>query len=218
MSTTINSAAAAAKTAATPATSSSNATEDKFLKMLIAQMKNQDPMSPMDNAQMTAQMAQISTVNGISQLNDTMKAFAGQFGALETLQGASLAGRSVLVSGNRLELAAGNAQGAYALASDADTVKVTVLDGSGKAVHTTQLGAQAAGSGAFEWNGKTDAGASAPEGSYTFRIEASSKGKPVEATTLAFGRVLGITPGAAGLSLDLGALGTRAFSDVKRIQ
>ena len=80
------------------ATSSQAASTDKFLKMLVAQMQNQDPLNPMDNAQMTSQLAQISTVNGVEQLNTTMKSRAGGFGGLETLQAASLPGRSSRVA------------------------------------------------------------------------------------------------------------------------
>ena len=81
--------------------------QDRFLKLLVAQLNNQDPMNPMDNAQMTSQMAQINTVTGIQQLNDTMKSMATQFSAMQMLQGASMVGRDVLIEGNSLSITNG---------------------------------------------------------------------------------------------------------------
>ena len=76
-------------------------TSDRFLKLLVAQMQNQDPLNPMDNAQVTSQMAQINTVTGIEKLNTTVQGLNGQFVQLQALQGASLVGRDVIVAGNR---------------------------------------------------------------------------------------------------------------------
>src|SRR5215470_2380597 len=81
-------------------------TSDRFLKLLVAQMNNQDPLNPLDNAQVTSQMAQINTVTGINGLNDTVNQLLGQFTRLESLQAAQLTGRSVLVPGNSLTLPA----------------------------------------------------------------------------------------------------------------
>jgi len=76
--------------------------QDRFLKLLVAQINNQDPLSPMDNAQMTSQMAQINTVSGIQQVNQTLTSMAAQFSAMQVLQGAALVGHNVLTAGNTL--------------------------------------------------------------------------------------------------------------------
>ena len=73
--------------------------QDRFLKLLVAQLNNQDPMNPMDNAQMTSQMAQINTVSGIQELNATMKSMATQFQSC-VMQGASMIGHDVLLKSN----------------------------------------------------------------------------------------------------------------------
>lgn len=221
MATSINSVSSTGSTAAATATSATPATDDgqdRFLKLLITQMKNQDPMNPMDNAQVTTQMAQISTVSGISQLNQTITGIMSQFAGMETLQGAALAGRSVLVSGNSLSLAAGSAAAAFELPSAADQVTVTVFDGAGQAVHTANLGAAQAGLTRFEWDGKTDAGKSVADGRYTFSVKATAAGTTTAATPLALATVAGVSRGSNGLELDLGALGTRTLADIKRIQ
>src|SRR3954465_3385974 len=86
------------------AASDAAATSDRFLKLLVAQMKNQDPLSPMDNAQVTSQMAQINTVTGIDKLNSTVATMTGQFAQLQALQGAALVGHDVVVPGNKLQV------------------------------------------------------------------------------------------------------------------
>ena len=91
-------------TPAAASTSDSTVTADRFLKLLVAQMQNQDPLSPMDNAQVTSQMAQINTVTGIDKLNSTVQGLSTQFMQLQAVQGASLVGRDVIVAGNKLSV------------------------------------------------------------------------------------------------------------------
>ena len=84
--------------------------QDRFLKLLVTQMKNQDPLNPLDNAQVTTQLAQISTVNGVERLNATIQAIADSFTAGQSLQAAGMIGREVLVPGSTLQLTAGAAR------------------------------------------------------------------------------------------------------------
>lgn len=211
--------------AGTTASSSGNRTlqtmdeaQDRFLKLLVTQMKNQDPLNPMDNAQVTTQMAQISTVTGISKLNDTISGFLSKLNGLESLQGASLAGHHVLVSGNTLELANGAAAGGYELNAPAQNVTLTVMDATGRTIAQNNLGAQGTGMHTFAWDGFASTGAKAVDGRYTFKIEATASGSSVPVTTLAQARVNGVMPASSGLQLDLGALGVRAYSDIKQFQ
>src|SRR6218665_1878479 len=101
---------------------------DRFLKLLVAQMQNQDPLSPMDNAQVTSQIAQINTVSGIEKLNTTVVGLSGQFTQMQALQGAALVGREVVVPGNTLTVKDGVGSGTFELGSAADDVQVEVLD------------------------------------------------------------------------------------------
>ncbi len=211
-------AAAATPSVGAKTAQNMNEAQDRFLTLLVSQMKNQDPLNPMDNAQVTTQMAQISTVTGIGQLNDTIAGFLGKLTGMESLQGASLAGRQVLVSGNAIDLAGGAAAGGYELIGPADSVTVSVMDGAGRKIYQDNRGAQSSGVHSFAWNGLTTTGEKAADGRYTFKIEASSTGAAVPATTLAYGRVNGVTPASSGLQLDLGPLGVRAYSDVKQVQ
>ncbi|HEX6723474.1 MAG TPA: flagellar hook capping FlgD N-terminal domain-containing protein, partial [Burkholderiaceae bacterium] len=94
--------------AASTSNAAANAnSEVRFLKLLVAQLQNQDPLNPMDNAQVTSQMAQIQTVSGIEKLNSTVLGLNAQFAQLQTLGGAALVGRHVLIEGNRMAAADG---------------------------------------------------------------------------------------------------------------
>src|SRR6476620_2610359 len=124
---------------------------DRFLKLLVAQMQNQDPLSPMDNAQVTSQMAQINTVSGIEKLNLTVQGLSSQFAQLQAVQGVSLVGHDVVVPGNTLQVADATAEAGYELTGPADQVKVEILAPSGKVVDTLNLGAQTSGIHSFDW-------------------------------------------------------------------
>src|SRR5678815_554353 len=125
--------ATAAASSLTASSTDATATSDRFLKLLVAQMQNQDPLSPMDNAQVTSQMAQINTVSGIEKLNLTVQGLSSQFAQLQAVQGVSLVGHDVVVPGNTLQVAEdATAQAGYELANPADQVKVEILGPSGK--------------------------------------------------------------------------------------
>jgi flagellar basal-body rod modification protein FlgD len=206
----------AARSAA--ATKSTADTQDRFLKLLVAQLKNQDPMNPLDNAQLTSQMAQISTVNGIDKLNATLQEMAAGFGATQSLQAAAMIGRSVLVPGSALELKDGKALGGVELPQAVDSLQVSIRDGSGRVLHKVNLGPQPAGVAAFQWDGVTDSGAPAAPGSYSFVLEAVQGGKKVDARALALGQVLSVTQAGDGVTLNVsGSSAPVVLADVKRV-
>ena len=177
------------------ALSDANASQDRFLKLLVAQLNNQDPMNPMDNAQMTSQMAQINTVSGIQQLNETMKSMASQLTALQALQGTSMIGHDVLVKSNTLSINGTKANGAVELAGPAENVKIEILSPSGQVLQTINLGSQSTGRHAFEWDASGYNGTSPP----TFKVTATNGGKAVANTALARDTVVSI--GSNGIEL-----------------
>jgi flagellar basal-body rod modification protein FlgD len=191
--------------------------QDRFLKLLVTQMKNQDPMNPLDNAQVTSQLAQISTVNGIEKLNATMQAMANGFTAGQSLQAAGMIGHNVLVPGSALQLAGGNGVFGVDLAQPADEVKVTIQDSAGATMQVMNLGAQPAGSLTFGWDGKTADGAQAADGGYTVSVEALRGGEKTGAQPLALGTVQGVSQDGQGVRLNVGPLGTAGIADVKQI-
>jgi flagellar basal-body rod modification protein FlgD len=205
-STVTSSAGSAASSAAnvTPAQ-----TQDRFLRLLVAQMKNQDPMNPMDNAQVTSQMAQIQTVSGLETLNNTVKSLTGQFTQMQTLQGIAMVGHNVLVPGNRLNIVDGIGSGSYALDATASAVKLEVLNSGGAVVDTIELGGQQAGRHSF----------SIPTDKFTdpnlsFRITASSGKSAIASSTFAQDKVMAISNSNGNLQLELQNLGLVDYSKV----
>lgn len=190
---------------------------DRFLQLLVTQLKNQDPMNPMDNAEMTSQLAQISTVEGVNNLNATVDGLVSQFKSNQVLQGASLVGRQVLAEGDALTLSAAGAAGGIGLETSADSVKVKVLDGNGAVVQTLDLGAQDAGLVRFVWDGKGADGQAQAEGQYTFKVEAGAADKSVAAATYALGNVLSVSLNGNDMIAEVSGLGDRGLGQIRQI-
>jgi len=188
--------------------------QDRFLKLLIAQLQNQDPLNPMDNGQVTQQMSQISMVQGISTLNSSMQSLV----ASQSTQAAALVGRFVLLSGNGISLASdAAATGVAKLSAAADTVNVEILGAGGTAVRTLNLGARQAGDLNFSWDGKDGEGNPLPAGPYTFRVVATSGGKSVATETYTLAQVASVSLSTTGPLLDLSNGSQVALTAVKKI-
>jgi len=188
-------------------------TQDRFLKLLVAQMQNQDPMNPMDNAQVTSQMAQIQTVSGISTLDTSIKNLSSQFAQTQALQSASLIGRDVTIAGNRLKLGTETATGAYELSGPADRVKLEVLSPAGAVIDTVELGAQSKGMQDFTWPMAKAGG----NPSLNFRITASSGSAVVSSTTYSQDKVEAVNISGSKAMLQLANLGNVDYSKVVTI-
>ena len=183
-----NTTAVASGASTSASTTTAAASQDRFLKLLVAQLNNQDPMNPMDNAQMTTQMAQMSTVSGIEQVNATLTSIATQFNTMQMLQGSGMVGHNMLVDSNVLTPVNGVASGAIDLAGQADSVKVQVMSPGGKVVDTIDVGASNAGRVNFNWDASSYQGGGNP----TFQVQATLGGQPVTATPLAQDTVVSV--------------------------
>ncbi len=205
--------AASSSAASATDTTSAAGSQDRFLKLLVTQMQNQDPLSPMDNAQLTTQIAQINTVTGIDKLNTSVVGLSGQFAQMQALQGASLVGRDVVVPGNVLDIANGVGQGGFELSGPADNVKVEMLSPSGQVIDTLNLGAQSAGMQGFDWPTSTATNASG----LTFRVTATSGSVSSSPTALMRDHVNAITTTNNTLNLELQNGGTVPYSTVRAV-
>ncbi|MDY0105514.1 MAG: flagellar hook capping FlgD N-terminal domain-containing protein [Giesbergeria sp.] len=191
------------------------AAQDRFLKLLVAQLNNQDPMNPLDNAQMTSQIAQINTVTGIQQLNETVKGLASQFTAQQLMQGSAMVGRHVLVEGNSLALdgETHQAAGAFDLAGSAASVKVQVLDPTGKEVGTVDMGALPAGRYNFAWDASQYQGDSA----LRFKVLAANGDAAVASTALTVDSIIAVSMDNGSLQMQLSRGGMTTQSGIKAI-
>ncbi|MDA3921274.1 MAG: flagellar hook assembly protein FlgD [Salinisphaera sp.] len=214
------SATAASATAATNGTQSSQDLSKQFLKLLVAQVQNQDPLKPMDNSQFTSQIAQINTVSGINKLNDQLAMINGQINTSQQLQASALIGHTVLVPGNSISVGTGGTAMPFGvdLAAPAAKITMTITDKSGAVVHQSSYTNQAAGVQSFSWDGLDSSGKPVTAGSYHLSIKAeNADGKAVAAKTLSTGLVSGVVAGGSGPQLDLGPNGLVGLKDIYQI-
>lgn len=183
---------------------------NSFMTLLVTQLKNQNPMKPMENAEMTSQLAQINTVNGIQDLNKTLEGITSQVNAGQNLQAAALIGQGVLVPGNRV-VKDGEATTPFGveLEGPADDVAITIANDSGEVVRSfsaDDIGALEAGVQSFTWDGTLQDGSAAPDGRYRVSIAANQGDEPVNVTALNYAPVNGVVSTESGPRLDLGAI------------
>ncbi len=186
---------------------------DRFMKLLVAQLNNQDPMNPMDNAQMTSQIAQINTVSGIQELNATMKSMAEQFTSMQVLQGASMVGHGVLVESSTLSIDGGVAKGAVNLANKADKVTIDIRTPGGQLLETINMGSLPAGQTNFQWDASKYSGVT----NATFKVTATQGGQAIKTTSLAQDTVTAVGTDNGAMSLQLKGRAAVAYSAVKSI-
>jgi flagellar basal-body rod modification protein FlgD len=182
---------------------STDGTEDRFMKLLVAQMRNQDPLNPLDNAQVTSQLAQINTVRGIDEMNQSLKKLLQRDQGFNPADAAALVGRQIWVEGARLDLGPdATARGGFELPAAARSVMLEIVDARGAVVDRVDLGAKAAGMHVFEWDGQT-ADRTAPAGRYSVRLEARDGAQVLEAVPMNAARVKSVLRGAGGVALEL---------------
>jgi flagellar basal-body rod modification protein FlgD len=218
----------AAMNAKKPAsTDSVSADTDKFMTLLVTQLQNQDPLNPMDNAQMTSQLAQLQTVTGVNKLNTTLESLKSSYQSSEAMQATNLIGHGVLVAGSGVTLASGKAVLGVELGSDADNLKVVISDAKGNEVETMDLGAQKAGVLPLAWNGvpdptKLDSSGkpiTLADGNYTFKVVATRGGANLtDAKGLSFDSVASVTTNSTdGVKVNLSGKGTLTLADIKEV-
>lgn len=196
---------------------SANSTQDRFLTLLVTQLKNQDPLNPLDNAQVTSQLAQLSTVTGIEKVGRDIEGLSGRFEGLQTLQAAALVGRQVLVDGTDMDLYQSNARAGVQLTQAVDQLAITIKDSAGRELQRIELGPQQAGLLQFAWDGLTDTGEAAIDGRYQYVVDASAAGQPVDVTGLSVARIDGVASAADGFLLSLAGRGNVSLGQVKQI-
>lgn len=209
----------------TAITSSSSTTDtsaadlqSNFLTLLVTQLKNQDPTNPMDNSQLTTQLAQINTLSGIEKLNTTLGSISGQINSGQSLQASTLIGHGVMVDGSQVLV--GSSQTTpfgLSLTQASTATTATISDSSGKVVQTINLGALSAGVHTFSWDGSQADGTTAADGKYSVAISASNASGQLVAQPLNYALVNGVTNDTSGAVLDLGTMGTTTVANVRQI-
>ncbi len=208
----------ASSASTTTSNSSSSLSQADFLKLMTEQLQHQDPLKPMDNSQMVSQMAQLSTVQGIGDLNKTVTALSSSMSSDQILRGAQLVGHQVLVPSATLPLGSeGGASGVIA-APSAGIVNLTVSDANGNAVKQISVSASKAGEINFSWDGTNTAGNRMAAGTYSVTAtHTDSSGTNTSLSTYVQAPVESATIGSDGIYLDLTGLGTAPLANVLRV-
>ncbi len=205
--------------AANPSTGkgSANETQDRFLSLLVAQMKNQDPLNPLDNAQVTSQLAQLSTVQGIEKMNTSLAALAASLGPNQMAQAANLIGRGVLVPGDAIAPSTLEDVMGFELSRPADSVTLSIRNAAGALVRNVNMGARDTGVNLMVWDGLDNNGAAVPEGSYRFTVNAAQGGQSVSSTALHLGLVNSVSQDSQGVKLNLASSDKVSYADIRQI-
>ncbi len=192
-----------------------------FLTLLLAQLQNQDPTSPVDSNEFLSQLASLSEVQGINQLNTSFSTLSSTLSSNQALQASSLLGHQVLAASSTGNLATAGATltGAVSVPQTSSQVTLNITNSAGVLVDSINLGAQSAGLANFSWNGETSSGSAAPAGTYTLSAQVAGVASGTAITTLVNGTVDSVTMGAGttGLTLNVAGLGSVPYSSVQQI-
>jgi flagellar basal-body rod modification protein FlgD len=192
-----------------------------FLTLMLAQLQNQDPTSPVDSNQFLSQLASLSEVQGITQLNTSFTSLSNSLVSSQALQASALLGHQVLATSSTgtLSTAGASLSGAVSVPQTSSQVTLNISNSAGVLVASINLGAQSAGLANFSWNGQTSGGTAAPAGTYTLSAQVAGVASGTAVPTLVNGTVDSVTMGAGstGLTLNVSGLGSVPFSSVQQI-
>lgn len=210
LTSSVSGAAASASNSVSGALSSSNLSMNDFLKLMTTQLQAQDPFNPMDNTQMAAQLAQFSSVAGISEMNQSLQSLTTELSGSRVSDAASWIGKKALVAGSTATpLADGSYQGQITVPSAVSNLTVSLVDASGAVVHTQSLGAQPSGNVDFSWDGKDANGNVASGNALKVVVTAQDgTGATVTPTTATWAAIGGVQSPASGTTKLVTPLGT----------
>jgi flagellar basal-body rod modification protein FlgD len=203
----------------TPTTKSNDLDQNAFLKLMIAQLKNQDPTKPQDPSEFMSQLAQFSQVTSTQNMEKSIDTLSDSMRSTQLLNGTSLVGHQILATANTDTIdAGGTVTGAVDAPKGITSIKVVVKDSAGAEVRSFDLANVGEGLNNFTWDGKTNSGAAAPAGQYTFSTVATAAGQTGALDPMLMSKVSSVTidPSTSALTLNTTA-GAIALSDVRRV-
>ena len=213
-------AASSVGTSSATGTASSTLSQSQFLSLLTTQLAYQDPTKPVDNAQMVSQMAQISTVSSLSELNNTVTDLGTVVTSSQALMASSLVGQNVLLPSNTGYLASGGSMtGVVATGTGASDLTLSIKNAAGAVVHQTTISGEQTGNVPFSWDGKDSKGNLLPEGKYTVSVNGLVDGRSEALSGLFYGKVNSVTLGSSSTetALNINGLGSLSLSKVLEI-
>ena len=193
--------------------------KNEFMKLMIAQLENQNPLEPQDNGAFISQLAEFSSLEEMQKISSSVNNFSSQFQSSQALQASAMVGRTVLVPAAESPLSpAGTISGIVDLESSTSALDISIYNASGELVNQFDLGPQAAGTVPFMWDGSNSAGEQMPFDNYTIEAQTAQSGGAEQAATLLSANVnsVSISQGG-GISLNLSGMGTIPLDQVREI-
>jgi flagellar basal-body rod modification protein FlgD len=191
--------------------------QEDFLKLLMTQLQNQDPMEPMDNGEFMGQMAQFSTVQGVTEMGESIDGLVSIYQGQQMSANASMIGKKALVDGNWAQLEGGKLAGAIDLTTAANDLRVDVKSETGEIMASLGLGSKMAGTQEFSWDGIKHDGTTAPEGNYYLSASAIRDGQATVPAMQVYGTVNSVQMKGSEVTLNVSGQGNVSFNNVKRI-
>ncbi|MCR9278808.1 MAG: flagellar hook assembly protein FlgD [Pseudomonadaceae bacterium] len=192
--------------------------EAEFMELFLAQLSNQDPLDPAKNEEFVAQLAQFSSLEGITDLNESMATVSSAINAQLTLQSASLVGRSVLVPTNQTYMEGAGFSGNIELSQATSSLSVEIVDQAGQSVRRLDLGTQGAGSLRFVWDGTDELGNPMQPGIYGVRASSLLSGENVEQTVELPERVVSVSLNGGAARVNLAGGTDVSVNEIREIQ
>ena len=191
--------------------------QEDFLKLLMTQLQNQDPMEPMDNGEFMGQMAQFSTVQGVTEMGESIDGLVSIYQGQQMSANASMIGKKALVDGNWAQLEGGKLAGAIDLTTAANDLRIDVKSEAGEVMASIGLGSKMAGTQEFSWDGIKQDGTTAPEGNYYLSASAVRDGQSTVPAMQVYGTVNSVQMKGGEVTLNVSGQGNVSFNNVKRI-
>ncbi len=192
--------------------------QEEFLKLMTAQVNNQDPMKPMTDGEFFSQIAQFSSVAGIQDLQSSFSQVATALQSNQALQASTMVGRTVMIpSGEAVFNGSDPVTGKVGVEDATSGLTINILDASGAVVRSMNMGAQNSGSVNFSWDGLDNMGERLSAGDYTIEAIALTGGESIQLGTLLAEKVESVTLGSGGVTLDLASDRSVPIASIKQV-
>lgn len=193
--------------------------KNEFMRLMIAQLENQNPLDPQDNGAFISQLAEFSSLQEMQGISASVNNFTNQFKSSQALQASAMVGRSVLVPASSSPLSAGGTvSGIVELEASTGSLNISIFNGSGELVNQFDLGQQPAGGVPFVWDGTNSKGEQMPFDTYTIKAQANQGGENKQLNTLLSANVNSVSIAQnGGISLNLSGMGAIPLEQVREI-
>ncbi len=214
------SATSGSSASSTTGKSSNGLGMDAFLQLLVTQLQYQDPLSPMDDKEFVAELAQFSSLEQLTEINSGIEGLSTLTQEQQMIGAVNFIGKTIDAAGTAISVEEGKATSVtFTLPEDANTCLVNILDSSKNIVRTVDVGAKTAGEVEFQWDGKDYDGNAVEDGQYQLAVTATNaNGDAMKVSSTMRGKVVGLQQVNGSYYLDIGGGRYAAFTDITNVE